>query len=345
MFTPRPAIPTRVVRRRSDPEAQDTVALLYAGIDEAGYGPMLGHLCVGMAVFRVTGWAPGDPAPDLWDRLDPAVVRTPKEAAKAGIAVGDSKRLKLSNQCRTRHPLTHLERGVLALLGAGDEALPGTDAALFDRLGATLGDGDWYGGSPADLPCSTTADMLRIDAAQVRGAMHKAGVELVALRVMTWDEPGFNRALAASRSKAAVVEAGLEAHLRGALAMVAPGERLRVVADRQSGRTRYGGVLSRVFGSVEAEEESARASRYRVDGDHGVILHSEAEDAHLPVALASMAAKLVRELAMARFNRYWAGRLPELKPTAGYVQDARRWLGDVRGVMRDGERELLVRQA
>lgn len=321
------------------------MALLYAGIDEAGYGPMLGPLCVGMALFRVSDWTPGDPAPDLWDRLAPSVVRTPREAAKGGVPVGDSKKLKLSNQSATRHPLTHLERGVLGLLGARDSRLPETDSDLFSTLGVGLGDGPWYAGEPGALPCAGTPGMLRIDAAQVRAAMARSGVELIDLRVLTYDEVLFNRMLAETRSKAAVVEAGLRAHLCAARDSAGPGDVLRIVADRQSGRTRYGGVLGRVFGTVEPEEESARASRYRVDGGHGVILHSEAEDAHLPVALASMAAKLVRELAMARFNRYWAARVPELKPTAGYVQDARRWLVDVRDEISDAERAMVVRRA
>lgn len=321
------------------------MTLLYAGIDEAGYGPMLGPLCVGMAVFRVREWAPGDPAPDLWQRLAPAVVRTAKES-KSGVPIGDSKKLKLSNQSVTRHPLTHLERGVLAALAAAapDHATHPSDAALFTRLGADLGSSPWYG-APADLPCANAAGMLRIDAAQIASAMHRAGIELVDLRVTALDEPSFNRVLAQKRSKAAVVEGGLEGHLRTALGLVGTGETLRVVADRQSGRTHYGQVLSRVFSSVEPEEESARASRYRVDGHHGVILHSEAEDAHLPVALASMAAKLVRELAMARFNRYWSGRMADLKPTAGYVQDARRWLEDIGAALSGDERESIVRKA
>jgi hypothetical protein len=48
---------------------------------------------------------------------------------------------------------------------------------------------------------------------------------------------------------------------------------------------------------------------------------------------------------MARFNRYWTQRMPELKPTAGYVQDARRWLDDARALITKEERELMVRKA
>ena len=58
-----------------------------------------------------------------------------------------------------------------------------------------------------------------------------------------------------------------------------------------------------------------------------------------------MAAKLVRELAMMRFNTYWCTRIPELKPTAGYVQDARRWLGDTREHITDEQRSQMVRLA
>lgn len=321
--------------------------LVYAGIDEAGYGPMLGPLCVGLAVFGVRDWLPGQPAPDLWQRLNPSVVRTPKEAAKGGIPIADSKRLKLSNQSVTRHPLVHLERGVLTTLAAGcsDHTISASDSELLNTLHADLGHSAWYSGEPMPLPCGNDEGMLRIDAAQLKSSMDHAGVELLDLRVLVFDENRFNELLAQHQSKAMVVEAALESQLRSANEHVTDGRTLRVVADRQGARTHYGRVLGRVFSQVEPLEESSRASRYQVDGRHGVILHSEAEDAHFPVALASMAAKLVREQAMARFNRYWSARMPELKPTAGYVQDARRWLRDTEALVTAQDRQAMVRKA
>ncbi|MCH9058086.1 MAG: hypothetical protein IIB55_05605 [Planctomycetes bacterium] len=89
-------------------------------------------------------------------------------------------------------------------------------------------------------------------------------------------------------------------------------------------------------------------SRYAVsmDGADAVVsFMPEAESKHLPVALASMVAKLVRELTMARFNRYWCRRVPELKPTAGYVLDARRWLAEMDDVVTPTERAAMVRLA
>jgi hypothetical protein len=77
-----------------------------------------------------------------------------------------------------------------------------------------------------------------------------------------------------------------------------------------------------------------------------VIFEVEAEARHFPVALASMTAKLVRELAMMRFNRYWSGRMAELKPTAGYRNDAHRWLDDARRMgAEEAELRVLCRDA
>ena len=50
---------------------------------------------------------------------------------------------------------------------------------------------------------------------------------------------------------------------------------------------------------------------------------------HLPAALASMASKYLRELAMRALNAFWCGRSPGLRPTAGYPQDAKRFRADI----------------
>jgi ribonuclease HII len=52
-------------------------------------------------------------------------------------------------------------------------------------------------------------------------------------------------------------------------------------------------------------------------------------ESFLPVALASMTAKYLRELAMTAFNSFWQQQQPDLRPTAGYPQDARRFAGEI----------------
>jgi hypothetical protein len=65
-----------------------------------------------------------------------------------------------------------------------------------------------------------------------------------------------------------------------------------------------------------------------------ITFAQSAEDAHFPVALASMLAKYVRELMMIRFNRYFQSLAPDLKPTAGYVQDGRRFLAEIKPLLK-----------
>ena len=320
--------------------------LVLAGIDEAGYGPLLGPLCVASAAFRVHSWSPGEPAPDLWKLLSPAVAPEPGDK-RDRIPVADSKRLKLSNSLKRKHPLTHLERGVLAFLGASGVGVD-SDAALFGHLGVEPEPHAWYAGERA-LPLARTSEQLAIDAAQLTRAMEKAGVELLELRCAFVGESAFNETVRRTNSKAETTAQAVGAHLRRiAERYGGDAEATRVVCDRLGGRTDYARVLARELNDdgVRALEVGARASRYELPGAGvRVTFMPEAETWHLPVALASMVAKLVRELSMARFNAYWGARMPELKPTAGYRQDAHRWLQEAEGGVTPDERRAMVRLA
>lgn len=342
------------------------MALIYCGIDEAGYGPMLGPLCVGFSAFRVAAWTPDDTAPDIWQSLDTAVCRAARDR-RHRVAVADSKKLKLANTTRTRHPLIHLERGVLAFAGqispqsVDDDADAGspvieTDDHLFERLGVRLEDHPWYAGTPTPLPLEGSAAEHAITGNKLALACGRAGIEPVAMACIAVGESEFNEAVRTGGSKAHLTSHCFARYLRRVVERWGGGDNVvRVVCDRHGGRTAYGRMIERAVGElggrVTTLEESDRCSRYAIclsdgaaDGIH-VQFRPEAEEAHFPVALASMIAKLVRELAMARLNRYWCARMPDLKPTAGYVQDARRWLGDLEGVMYDDERETMVRTA
>ena len=50
----------------------------------------------------------------------------------------------------------------------------------------------------------------------------------------------------------------------------------------------------------------------------------------LPAALASMYAKYTRELSMDAFNQWWEQQIPGIKATAGYPQDAKRFLENIK---------------
>lgn len=350
--------------------------LIIAGIDEAGYGPLLGPLCVGMTAFRVDSWQPGDPAPNLWRLLNGAVCRKANDKARR-IAVDDSKKLKLPNDGAAddrpgaKHPLVHLERAVLAFLAATPGCpcpRPATDLELFDVIGTSHEPHPWYGGEPRPIPCGITGPEVGIAANVLNRALASRGVTPVHMACRAVCESAFNREVERAGTKAAATALALAEHIRHAwdawsdtdtedptlAAQLGP----RLICDRQGGRVSYRGLLSRIIpeATVSELEESERCSRYllRTEASGGagcramtVTFMPEAEGAHLPVALASMLAKLTRELMMARFNAYWRALVPEIKPTAGYVQDGRRYLADLEaaGVLTDELRHVMVRRA
>lgn len=319
------------------------MTLLYCGIDEAGYGPMLGPLCVAATLFEIDEWQPGDNAPNLWEALEPAVCRAIKGAGKR-IPIADSKLLKLPND-GNRDPITHLERGVLTHLQAWSQA-PQNDANLFASIGAKLTDEPWYTGDPTPLPRTTTATTIRIDANMLRHAGTRAGVRLVAIECVVLCENEYNSLIQNHKTKAATTAFAARALIARILNRESKGT-IRIICDRQGGRQHYGQSVSRIAdrGDARVLDEHQRLSRYALDERTTVAFLPEAENAHYPVALASMTAKLVRELAMARFNRYWSARMPGLKPTAGYTTDARRWLADAASVLDTDARARLIRLA
>ncbi|MHC4947378.1 MAG: ribonuclease H family protein [Planctomycetota bacterium] len=321
--------------------------LVYAGIDEAGYGPMLGPLCIGAVAFVLPGDDPADGPPNLWRRLSAAVCRGRRDRRRR-IAVDDSKRLKGAAGGRA-HPLTHLERAVLCFAAAaGDEGLPLLDASVFRRLGAAVPAADWYG-SRTPLPVGQTRDELRIATARLRRALETQGVEGPVIRCEAIHADDFNRQVEAMGNKANV-NFCRAMRLADAVWRRWGADHPRLVVDRHGGRTQYRDELRQVFpeATIRVVAETAAVSRYRLareDTALTISFEKEAESAHLPVALASMTAKYVRELLMLRLNRFFTTHLPRLRPTAGYVTDARRFLRDVEPVItRLGiERRELVR--
>ncbi len=323
--------------------------LIYAGIDEAGYGPMFGPLTIARTVFAIDRDDLGEELPSLWGLLKAAVCRKPSDK-KRRVAINDSKLL------HTPHwGLTQLERGVLAFL-ATLGARPRTTAELLEAIGydpaSRQPDQLWYldeAGGPA-LPHALDPGRLRIASGLAERCCTRERVRLADLSTAVIFEDRFNEMVRATRSKAGCAWTFVSGHLAAIWQRF--GEHgPRVVVDRQGGRTFYSEPLMTLFPEAKLRivEETPLISEYELIADGRsmrVAFMMDSEAHHLPVALASMAAKYTRELLMQRFAAFWQAQAPETRPTAGYFGDGRRFLREIEPVIeRLGiDRHTLIRR-
>ncbi len=103
---------------------------------------------------------------------------------------------------------------------------------------------------------------------------------------------------------------------------------IHVVCDKHGGCNRYADLLADhfpgVFVEICGESRSQSVSRFGPAERRVEFRFQTKGEAYLQAALVSMASKYLRELAMQAFNAFWGERVPDLKPTGGYPQDARR---------------------
>jgi ribonuclease HII len=306
-----------------------------AGIDEAGYGPLLGPLVVAATAFRVPAQRQ---EADLWDALS-AVVCPAIKGAKGRLAIGDSKKIY-----HRASGIRHLEEGVLAFLMSGGKR-PKSFRELLAVLGAPcvreevgLEAYPWYRGRDAELPLEAVRPRLIEQADRLARAAAAAGVEYIGTRCTPVEVAELNRMFARTRNKSLALWS-INARLLWALWTGFAGEGLLIVLDKHGARTRYTNLLLTAFPEIDlkVEQEDQNASRYLLRQGSAwmrLVIREKAEEAALPVALASMHAKYVRELFMELFNRFWREMDGDLKPTAGYRQDGKRFLADAAELLR-----------
>jgi len=316
---------------------------ILVGIDEAGYGPVLGPLVVSAAAFEIP-----DELLDrsLWELLSATV--TPRISKRhARLPILDSKKLYQRSE-----GLGPLERTALVMATVADvpnESLRKLLMAVAPHRLPDLADYPWYRDFDLDLPLANDRTAIVMQANAVRHDLRRTGLRLIGLFVEPLVEGHFNRQVADTRNKA-VVSMGLVLRLVHRVAQATAQKNLRICVDRQGGRQHYRSVLATAFqcAHVDVLRETPEQSAYCFETG-GRSLHFEftveGETHDLPVALAGIISKYVRELFMAGLNRFWADRVTDLKSTAGYYQDAQRFLADIDESLRRQhiERRLLVR--
>ncbi len=315
---------------------------VYAGIDEAGYGPMFGPLVVGRAVLAVRDRGIGNSDPDqkappaMWDLLSRAVCKSLSKR-KGRIAVNDSKKLRTAAA-----GIKHLEMGVLAFAGMKDINLRAeTVGCLLDALGESthtdLQHLPWYHACDDRpwhaLPTCNTEGELAVARGMLGAVAADAGVKMLDMGAAVVFEDQFNDMVAKTHSKAATSFTFVGKHLAAIWQQFGQYYPV-VVVDRQSGRMHYRELLALCFpnaGLTVLHEDNERSSYHIEEKSRAMTVRFEVngDGSHMPVALASMTAKYTRELMMMRFNAWFGERFPHVKPTAGYATDGKRWWTEI----------------
>ena len=313
----------------------------FIATDEAGYGPHLGPLVIVATLWKTSR----KPDAERLSRTIHEALGTWRAAGEPTLAIADSKSL-----FQSRSGIGTLEPTVLSALAhaARPFQVPCGWRDLCRAIDARTSDPPWHVAVSTDVPL----EPLPAPAASRSFWCHlreEQGTELLAVRGEAVFPQQWKAMLDRLEKKSTVLT-----HLTLQLVdrviteienvhermSSASGEHrlpVAILCDKHGGRNHYQAFLveqwaDRLGGSwIRAEEEGRQRSRYRLAlGGRDTRIEFRAKaDQCLPVALASMVAKYVREVSMAAFNAFWRQHCPGLRPTAGYPVDARRFAREV----------------
>ncbi len=307
------------------------------GIDEAGYGPNLGPLVIGGSLWYV---------PDANDSQTWSARHTRDRLKNAAIfdalqgTFDDSKRLYSRSG-----GLGRIEQPILSLLRCINDPVS-HQTGTIDLFCMLTGErADFFETEPGycwrDVAIPQSCDWYEIDALakQIRQQLANDQTRCLSLSATMVFPRAWNKGLVREGNKASLLSA-LSCRLVKRLLQVVgereptAAQRAYVYCDKHGGRNHYAALLQHEMncGFVTAHSESPGQSTYSWKDDSGRdidIAFTARGESQTPVAVASMVAKYLRELAMAGWNIFWKREIPELQPTAGYPLDAKRFRKDI----------------
>lgn len=282
----------------------------YTGIDEAALGPFLGPYCCSAVTFEVEG------EEELYDRF----------SSFSHLKIGDSKQLYKAGK-----GLEELEKTSLSFLKVLTGVIPET---LEDLLSMVIADKQtiaeiqsipWYQSlKDFQLPQDNGLETINKTSEDLKTFMNNRGIAVKSIDSDVVTARRFNKYLQ-DYNKSESCQQILSPLITRSLK-----ENSRLVIDRQGGRRYYGEWLLNLFPGqpLSIRKELKDLSVYDV-GSASIHFQVKGDDLYLETSLASIISKYLRELMMEAFNSYWQRKAPGIKKTAGYPQDARRFIREL----------------
>jgi hypothetical protein len=340
--------------------------LVRAGFDEAGLGPTLGPLVVaGFATAGTRGddWGPCD------DLSGPLAKLIGEPGCRDGrIEVGDSKQIHVGAR-----KLARIERTALATVAWVHGRVPHNVGELLELVATPSFEVDddrrapWWSDLDERLPIACEREELEQLGARLSAGARKAKIRPLWYRADVISAARINRELAIEHRREGTKNTwATHAVLRLAKLAVeqldAP--RLAIWCDKAGGRSAYTQPLRRAFPELSAASaidmplfgspaimlerlgEDSERSGYRMSSsarriELGFVMGGDRCDPR--ISWASILAKYLRELIMRSLNRHFAAKVVELRATAGYPEDAKRFIAQVEAAL--GENGGLERAA
>jgi ribonuclease HII len=284
----------------------------FSGIDEAALGPVLGPYCCAVTSFR------HQKKKELFDIF----------SEFKNVKIADSKKLYTSGKSIRELENTALTFASLFLGSIPENSYDLISALIIDKQYLNqLKEIPWYENLiKLKLPYVCSHDALMENHRALEIFMEQESVELNNIMIDVVSAEKFNDLLDLGFNKSQVCQKIISPLVKGSLK-----KQSRITIDRQGGRRYYGDWLVEIFpGSpLSIERETKDLSSYRIQ-ESFINFQVRGDDKFLETALASIFSKYVRELIMICFNEYWQKLLPGIKKTAGYPQDGKRFIQELR---------------
>jgi len=285
---------------------------IWIGIDEVGYGPKLGPMVLGLyslhgSSFNDNFWNESSVESDPRKWKDQLVVCDSKELYKSQSGI---KRLETSAQVLGQSANTFFTWLKLS------------DDLLLDEIKQY----PWYS-DDFTIPLEAHPDTIVSHQYKYHKALNRRDVRPGPVLIRPVLERRFNSMLK-SHNKSRLEFEVIMKMLDHAM-LLCPGEHFYVDVDKLGGRDYYSEILGTYYPmeDIQIVSESRQMAHYKLPNKNLDIRFSKGADRFsFTVAAASILAKYSRELFMKNLNRYWCEKIHGLQATAGYPEDAKRFM-------------------